>query len=336
MNERLPITDSTIDEIAGGYRAAQILFTAARLDLFSTMGTEALDSQTVAERLALDHRGTRILLDALVGLGILERNGICYRNTQVALDCLRPNGTRSKFAQMHHGARLYERWSGLIDSVRTGKPVPDERIDQRITAGKEAFARAMADSARQSSNLVAEKLDLSAGNRLLDIGGGPGAFAIEFARRNPALSVTILDDAETLEVAKANIREAGLEDRISTVPGDAFESEFGGPYDFAFISNVLHIYSPERNRALVAKSARALRPGGMLILKDFFLDAGGRDGKSGPLWSLLFAANMLVGTEGGDCYTVEEASDWCRSADLDPAAPVAVTEKTLLILAHRV
>jgi len=335
MTERLPITDSTIDQIAGGYRDAQILFTASRLDLFSTLGTEALDSRTISERLNLDHRGTRILLDALVGLGILERKGTAYRNTPVALDCLRPDGARSKFAQMHHGARLYERWSGLIDSVRSGSPVPDDRIDERLSGGKEAFAKAMADSARQSSRLAAEKLDLSSGGRLLDVGGGPGAFAIAFAGRNPGLSVTILDDPETLEVAKANIREAGLEDRISTMPGDAFESDFGGPYDFVFISNVLHIYSEERNRELIAKSAQALRPGGTLILKDFFLETGGSDGKSGPLWSLLFAANMLVGTEGGDCYTIEEASGWCQSAGLHPQAPVELTEKTLLILARK-
>jgi precorrin-6B methylase 2 len=335
MNETPQITEDAIDEIAGGYRAAQVLFTACRLNLFEQLGVKAFRSQEIARNLDLDPRGARILLDALVGLGILERSGTSYRNTSLALDCLRPGSPRSKFAQMHHGARLYDRWSGLIDSVRTGQPVPEDRIDERLQGGREAFARAMADSARQSAKLTAEKLELEGGRRLLDIGGGPGAFAIEFTRRNPDLRVEILDDAETLGVARKNIEEAGFEKQISLVPGDAFETAFDGPYDFIFISNVLHIYPPDQNESLIGKSARALAAGGTLILKDFFLESGGPEAKQGHLWSLLFAANMLVATEGGDCYTIEEAFGWCRKAGLEATERVALTEKTLLLLARR-
>ena len=101
MNTTPEITEETIDEIAGGYRAAQVLFTACRLNVFGELDDNIWTAREIAQNLDLDPRGTRILLDALAGLGFLERSGTRYRNTPLALDCLCPGSPRSKFAQMH-------------------------------------------------------------------------------------------------------------------------------------------------------------------------------------------------------------------------------------------
>lgn len=324
-----------LDELAGGYRAAQVLFAACRLRVFEQIGNSGLELAAVIKRLQSDPRGTRILLDALVGLGLLEaRNGLYY-NSALSLDALTASSPHSRFAHILHSSRLYERWAGLCDAVKTGRPTPEERIDPRIESGKAAFAKAMADSARQTASLTAACIDLDRVSSLLDIGGGPGLYSIAFAKRKPDLQASILDDAETLRVAEQNVTAAGLTNRIALVPGDANSSDLGGPYDFIFISNVLHIYSSERNGSLVRRCAAALNPGGRLALKDFFLEDSDGGGKTGPLWNLLFAANMLVGTEEGDCYTEDEVRSWCSSAGLGFSQRIPLTPKTSILVFRR-
>ncbi|MFZ0427857.1 MAG: methyltransferase dimerization domain-containing protein [Acidobacteriota bacterium] len=332
MNPTMLQNQIYLDEIAGGYRAAQVLFTACRLGVFEVIGHDALELETVVERLGSDRRGTRVLLDALVGMGLLEMRDGRYLNSALALDALLPAAPHSRIAQLLHGARLYERWAGLYDAVLTGQPVPDDRIDPRIDSGKAAFARAMADSARQIAATTAASLDLDGVSKLLDIGGGPGLYSIEFARRSSGLRAWILDDAETLRVAERNIETAGLGDRVTLLPGDAHSDDLGGPYDFIFISNVLHIYSGDRNRELIRRCAAALGTGGRLALKDFFLQDTAGGGKSGPLWNLLFAANMLAGTAEGDCYTEGEVRSWSRDAGLDLSQKIPLTERTSILV----
>lgn len=335
MNPTTLESQTDLDDLAGGYRAAQILFTACRLDVFELIGEKGKTLDQITEHLRSDSRGTRILLDALAGLGLLVTRNGRYHNSELALERLTLSSQGSRLSHLLHSARLYERWAGLFDAVMTGRPTPEERIDSRIASGKTAFAKAMADSARQTAALTAACFDLEGVSTLLDIGGGPGLYAIEFARRRPELKVSILDDAETLRVAERNLAASGLGERVRLLPGNAHADDLCGPYDFIFISNVVHIYSADRNRELVLRCATSLNPGGRLALKDFFLQENEGTGKSGPLWNLLFAANMLVGTEEGDCYTEEEVGTWCLDSDLRFAQRIPLTEKTSILVFRR-
>ncbi len=332
QNDRRELqTEQLIDELMGGFRAAQILMTANRLGLFDLLGESEMNCELLARSLETDARATRILCDSLVGLSLLERTSGGYRNTAVALKHLLTSSPQSKAAMLNHGARLYERWGHLYDSVQRGTPVPNEVLNQELVGGKRDFAKAMADSARSSAGVTAEKLDLSQALTLLDVGGGPGLFAIEFCSRNPQLSAVIMDDVETLEVAAQNIARAGMEGRITTRPGDVFNDDLGTGYDFIFVSNLIHIYSSDDNRRLVERCASALAPEGRLGLKDFFLD----NDRLGPQWSLLFAVNMLVSTEKGDCYTLEEAARWFESAHLRYEERIDLTKFSRLLVARR-
>lgn len=320
-----------IDDLSGGFRASQVILTANRLGLFRILGEEKLALDEIVETLQTDYRGTRILCDALIGLALLEKDGDRYWNSTASLSHLVSEAEDPKIAQLYHAARLYERWGGLYDAVKQGGPVSDEKIDPRLVGGHREFAEAMADSARTSALLTAEKLDLSGRKKLLDIGGGPGIFAIEFGRRNPGLEVVILDNPETLEVAQKRIQEADLKERISTRPGDAFTDGLGSGYDFVFISNLIHIYSLRENRELVSRSAQALVEGGQLGIKDFFLE----EGRRGDPWSLLFAVNMLVSSEGGDCYTYGEVEEWFEDAGLTYSGKLLITERSTVLLAEK-
>ncbi len=323
-------TEQFIDELSGGFRAAQVLLTANRLGVFDLLGESEMNCELIAGALETDARATRILCDSLVGLSLLERTALGYRNTRAALKHLLTSSPESKTAMLRHGARLYERWGHLYESLKSGTPVPNELLNQQLVAGKRDFAKAMADSARSSAGVTAEKLDLSQVLTLLDVGGGPGSFAIEFCSRNPQLSAVIMDDAETLGVATQNIARAGMKGRITTRSGDVFNDDLGSGYDFIFVSNLIHIYSSDENRRLVARCASALAPGGRLGLKDFFLDNDHR----GPQWSLLFAVNMLVSTDNGGCYTLEEAECWFESARLRYEERIDLTEFSRLLLAR--
>lgn len=339
-----------IDALATGFQEAQILMTAVRLGVFEALEEAGgpLPAVDLAERLGASPRGVRILCDALGSLGILEKapdgSGTAdgFRNTQAAREALLPGTPRSKVAMLLHRARQYERWAKLLDAVVTGSPVPDDVVDPRLESSPRAFAHAMADVARDSAVKAAEALEragaLDGVRRILDVGGGPGHYAVELARRAPVSRATVLDRSETVEVARETIAAAGLGDRVAARAGDAYGgdlapdlSDDGEPYDLVFTSNMVHIYPAAENRRLVQAAARALAPGGRLAIKDFLLEPD----RIHPAGSALFAVNMLVATEGGDCYTAEEVAGWCRDAGLIPEDTIDVTEKSRIALARK-
>ncbi len=322
---------SKIDELVGGYRPARIIMAATELGVFEALGEGASTAADLARILAADPRGIRIVCDALVALGILDKSEGRYRNSEEASRFLVESSPESRAASVRHGAILYRRWGRLAEVVRRGRCVRDDEFTPPMVRDKKAFAAAMADIGRTSAAQTVAKLDLSATRSLLDIGGGPGVYAIEFAGRNPGLVVTILDDAETLKVADRNVTAAGLQGRIRLRPGDASSDELGGPYDCIFISNLIHIYGPEWNRRLVARCATALEPGGRLVIKDFLLDAG----RVSPAGSALFAVNMLVNTEAGDCYTAQEIGDWMDAAGLRLDGVIGLTEQSSLLMGRK-
>ncbi len=323
-------TAETLDRLAAGYRGAQVLFTAVRLDLFTRLAAGERSAEEVAADLGADPRGVRILLDASTALGLLDKRDGRYRNGEIARRHLAPDAPEPKAAIVRHGARLYERWGRLYDAVLRGEPAPEAALDPRLDGGEEGFAHAMADVARASARTTVEALDLDGVATALDVGGGPGLYAIEMARARPDLVATVLDRPATLEVAGENARRAGLADRVRLRPGDALAGGFGGPYDLVFTSNVVHIYSPEDNRRLLRNAVAALAPGGRLAIKDFLLDPD----RTSPPGGALFAVNMLVSTAGGASYSAEEVTGWLAGLGLAVESITDLTAQSRLLVAR--
>jgi len=301
-----------LDAITQGYRAAQILFTAVRFNLFQIIGGLKMDFNEIAVKAHADPRGIRILCDALVALGFLEKQDSQYINIADASTFLMSEGKSSQNALLMHNAALYESWSQLFDIVKTGKPALHERVNPELRASEKSFAQAMASSAKTAAHETADNLDLSQVRTLLDVGGGPGIYAIEFARRFPQLQAVILDGAETLEIAQNNISKAQMQHRITTKNGNAVVDDWGTGYDCIFISNIIHMFSVEYNNIIINKAAKALSPNGLICIKDFFLN----EDRTSPEKSCLFAVNMLVNTGEGDCYTVQETIEWLEAAGI--------------------
>lgn len=296
-----------LEGLVGGYRAAQALLAANRLGLFAALGTARRSAAGLARRLKLDARATRMLCDALAALKLLNKRHDRYANAAVVKTFLLPDAPQSQSALLAHHANLYDRWGQLAEVVKTGRPPR-----RNAPRNEQAFARAMASSARLQAAATARALDLRRVRSALDVGGGPGVYALALAQRQPRLTVTVLDTPKTLDVTREMIAAAGLPTRVLTRAGDAFTADWGRDYDLILLSNVIHVYSAADNQRLVQRAARALAPGGRLCLKDFILHPD----RTGPEWSSLFAINMLLNTDGGNCYTLAELQDWLKRAGL--------------------
>jgi cyclopropane fatty-acyl-phospholipid synthase-like methyltransferase len=198
----------------------------------------------------------------------------------------------------------------------------------------EAFIAAMHNNARQRAAQLAGCLvgPAAAGaSRMLDVGGGSGAYAIAFAQANAKLRVEVFDQPAVLAIAERHIREAGLEERISTRVGDLRTDEFGGGYDLVLISAICHMLGVEENRNLLARAYRALVEGGRVAIQDFLLRAD----KTGPRAGALFSLNMLVNTRGGASYSEEEYTAWLREAGFGEVRRVSLAGPAGVLIATR-
>ncbi len=295
--------------IARGFREARVLLSALELGIFDALSGSPQDASAIACRADLDPRATNILLDALASIGVLQKKQNTYSIPESLAEQLAPDGPESILPALWHTATLWRRWDRLSDVVRWGRPLPGLEFQGDSLR---SFIGAMQVGARGHAEKTAAEIPLDGVKSLLDLGGGPASYAIAFARRNPELHAVVFDLPPVTEMAQENIAAEGLEERISTLPGNYLTDPIGGPYDLVWISSIVHMHTPGENRSLMRKAAEALTAGGRIVVRDFLLDEDG----AGPAHAALFAVNMLVGTEGGRSYRASEISEWLEAAGL--------------------
>jgi predicted O-methyltransferase YrrM len=296
-------TFEDLSQAMRGFQESRILLTAVELDVFNAIGTGATAPETAA-RIGGDPRATGMLLDALVSLDALEKSGDTYRVT--------PESAKFRTARpgMMHTVNLWDSWSTLTASVRAGTAVRKPGVEANETEWTKAFIGAMHANASQQARQLVQAVGTAGVRRLLDVGGGSGAYAIAFAQASMELQAEVLDLSQVTPIAERHIREAGLEDRIKTRIGDLTKDDFGGAYDLILLSAICHMLSEEENLDLLRRSARALAPGGRLVIRDFILEPD----RTAPRHAAIFALNMLVGTRRGNTYTEAQYTEWLRSA----------------------
>jgi predicted O-methyltransferase YrrM len=179
--------------------------------------------------------------------------------------------------------------------------------------------------------IVVGSLDLDGVERILDLGGGSGAYSLAFARALPELRAEIVDRPAVVRIARRHIEEAGLAERVTARVGDLRDDKYGSDYDLLFMSAICHMNSPEENLAMFRKAFEALSPSGRLVIQDFILDAD----KTGPRTGALFALNMLVGTSAGSSYSIEEYKNWLQSVGLKKVQQIRLPGPTDLLVAQR-
>jgi predicted O-methyltransferase YrrM len=186
-------------------------------------------------------------------------------------------------------------------------------------------------NARQRAPVVVEAVGTAGVRRMLDIGGGSGAYSVAFAQAGPELQADILDVPAVVPIVRRHIEAAGLADRIQVREGDLHQPGYGDGYDLVFISAICHMLGPEENIDMLRKSCAALVADGRVAIQDFLLD---RD-KTSPRQAALFALNMLVGTDRGSSYSEDEYAAWLRAARFTGVRRVRLPGPTGLMIATR-
>jgi len=325
------------EEVDGLFRAFQpsrTLLTSVELDVFSAIaaaGEAGATARDVARRTRASERGIEPLLHALVSLGLLTKVDGCFHNGPVANDCLRAGAPHDARAALMHTVHLWDRWGALTECIREGEPAEKTSMVARDSGWTEAFIAAMHRSAMARAPVVVAALDLSRVRRVLDLGGGSGAYATAFVRAKPDLVATVFDLPNVTPLTRRYVDASGVGDRVRMVDGDLHTDAYGDGFDLVFVSAICHMNGPEENRAMFRKIRDALVPGGQIVVQDFVLD----DDKTGPRTGALFALNMLVGTRHGSAYSGAEYRSWLGETGFESARMIPLPGPTDLVVAVR-
>jgi SAM-dependent methyltransferase len=323
-------TDSSIRtfadfrEAVAAYRLPRIIFTALDLDLFTAVGARSWTVPSLAKKLRTSVRGLAILCRNLACAGLLVKTGPRYRNSPLAGRELNKKSPAYRRAYLDLLRGHWDDWSQLTRSVKRGQPVDDNDAPDE-PAYRRRFSWAMHHRSLDVAPKVAARIDLRGAKTLLDLGGGPGTYALAFLKRHPSLRATVCDRAPALAVAEEIAATVPQGRRLSYLPLDFVTKPIPGSYDVIWFSNVLHIYSPEENRRLFRKMTKALAPGGRLLIQDAFLhDANGLH----PQDASLFAVTMLLFTDAGNTYSIRDTAAWLKRAGFVKVRPVRMKKGT--------
>jgi predicted O-methyltransferase YrrM len=310
QNDNFPTAQNIMD-LAAGFQKSRVLLTAHELGIFTTLGDDICTSEEVAADLDLDARATDRLMNALVALGLLHKKDGQYTIVPGAARYL-VQGKPEYMGNLMHSVHLWDTWSTLSDAVRHGSSVIHKDVTQRDEPWLDAFIAAMHWRAVKHASQIAALIDLKAVKRVLDVGGGSGAFAMGFAQADPGTEAVVFDLPSVIPLTRRYIDQAGMSDRVHTVQGNYKTDLLGSGFDLVFLSAILHSNSPDENRDLLQKCVAALNPRGQVVVVDFIMN----EDRTAPPQATFFSLNMLVGTEAGDTYTESEVRAWMQAARL--------------------
>jgi SAM-dependent methyltransferase len=305
-------TPDAVLGLAREFMRSRVLLSAAELDLFTLLSEERLTAEQVARALGVDLRGITVLLDSLVALSLLDKTeGVFHCPSDVAA-LLSNRSHTSVLPMVLHAAELWHRWSDLTPVVQRGGEAA-RAPSSRSPRQQEHFIGAMHVIGRSLAASVIAALDLSEIGNLLDVGGATGTYTEVVLEAYPEMRATLFDLAPVIEMARRRLQERGLLPRVELVAGDFYRDELPTDHDAALLSAIIHQNSPDQNLALYQKIHRALRPGGLLVIRDHVMSAD----HTQPTPGALFAINMLVGTPAGGSYSFGEIRDGLVAAGFE-------------------
>ncbi|MFH1217270.1 MAG: methyltransferase [Pseudomonadota bacterium] len=280
-----------------------------RLGIFTAINKGSYSLSHIAETIKADERGTEYLLNALAAMGLLNKEGDFYSNGSAAREYLSSHSPEYIGHIILHHHHILDGWAQLHEAVTQGHPVETRSYGEDVE--RESFLMGMFNLAMGIAPALVSQIDISDRRRLLDLGGGPGTYAIHFCLANPELCAVIFDRPTTKPFAMKTVKRFGLADRITFQGGDFHRDPIGGPaFDAAWLSHILHSSGPAECRKIIKKTVAAMEPGGIIMIHEFILD----DSKDGPEFPALFSLNMLVNNDDGRSYSEEEIRSMLEDA----------------------
>lgn len=308
MNNPLGKKIGQILDSSSGYWKSCAIHAGVKLDIFSVINDGSCTAGEIASRIDTDERATMMLLNALTAMELLVKNDDRYANTPEGQELLvkgSPNYLGYIILHHHH---LVDAWAQLDVAVKTGEAVESRSHGEEKE--RESFLMGMFNLAVQNAPILTEQVDLTGCRRLLDLGGGPGTYAIFFCKKNPELTATIFDRATTRPFAMKTVKRYGMEDRIDFASGDFTKDSLGSGFDVAWLSQVLHSNGPEACQKIIDSTVASLAKGGRILIHEFFLD----ESMAAPLFPALFSLNMLLNNGAGQSYSFGQITDMLHRA----------------------
>lgn len=312
-----PPAPDRILELAVGFWGAKTLLSAVELGLFTELARGPLDAETLRVRLGLHPRSARDFFDALVALGMLDRQGTRYANTPATdlfLDRAKPSYIGGLLEMAN--ARLYPFWGALTEGLRTGQPQNEARtggdffaVLYQDQASLRQFLQAMTGLSLGSAKAIARQFPWSRYRTFVDVGTAQGGLPVTLALAHSHLSGGGFDLPPVEPIFADYVASFGLQDRLRFYPGDFFRDPLPQA-DVLVMGHILHDWNLEQKRLLLAKAYAALPAGGALIVYDAIID----DERRRNVFGLLMSLNMLIETPGGFDYTGADCCAWLREA----------------------
>lgn len=311
MMERQRVDTTRLQGIARAYTESATLFAALDLEVFSHVarGADALD--TLADAMGVSPLNTERLVGACLAMGLLAWDGGKLRNAPDAERFLVKGTKTYAGAWMNFTRPDVPEWFRLSEHLR--------RTDPPTTLGKyagltveqaRAYHAATYSIGMGAGRRFARRIDLSGRRRLLDLGGGSGAYSIQAVRAYPDLTAVVFDLPPVVEVTREYLAECGVADRVSVHAGDFTRDELPADADVIVMASNLPIYDEQMIQKVVRKAHAALQPGGeMHLIGEMILDD-----RTGPLDAAMWGLHEAVNHGGGKAHTIAQCIGYLTSA----------------------
>lgn len=303
---------------------ARVLVTACELHVFDVLDRQGmLPLEALAEELSCHPQGLQLLLQLLVSSGYLRYRRGKYRNSRMTRRWLCASSSLNVAPYILHSPDIVAIWDHLLEVVRTNKqvlPVPYEE-DATVPETQALLARHYAGLAALALVLGRElvsRVSLPRGaSQLLDVGGSHAGYSTLFCRKYPNLQATILDIQAGIDAGHCTACQWQLEERMhfvcANIVQDDFTTAFVDPFDVALYFHIAHLMQPEINQAILAKVAKVLRPGGMLVFVDQVTD---QTQDSHLATMMVQCMTLTVTAIGGTCYPFETVKGWLEQVGM--------------------
>jgi SAM-dependent methyltransferase len=297
------MNSDAIREFAVSFQKSRILLSGFELDIFTNVDESGTTNKQIANNLHLDEHACERLLNALVSLGFLTKQNHLYFNTGDSYTFLSKKSSNYLGGLMHTN-HLWNTWSNLTQVVKTGNSAFSSEINERGEEWLFPFINAMHDRAKKQAPQQLANIDLLEIKSILDIGGGSGAYSMEFISKKPEIEATVFDLPNVIPITKKFIEKEGFSDKVKTYAGDYTADDLPKGFDLVFLSAIIHSNSLSINQELINKCFYSLNNNGKIVIQDWIMNSD----RTQPLGGAIFAINMLVGTEYGDCFTEQEVT----------------------------
>ncbi|MCI0448146.1 acetylserotonin O-methyltransferase [bacterium] len=329
------VTPQQITDLLWSARSAMALISGIDLEVFTHIANGKRTASQIAQAASADTRGMQYLLDALVGLGYLNKSGDQFGLEPVSAAFL-VKGKEPYMGVFAEETKMnLQAWNHLTEVVKTGKPIATVNTDE---GGREFFPKlvsAIFPLSFAGANAVAASLsneERSSIKNILDVAAGSGAWSLAFARAIPDAKVTAVDYPEVTPITRDFAKRFEAADRYNYIEGNLREVDFGRKkYDLVILGHIIHSEGEEWGQKLIQRSSDALKDGGILLIAEMVPN----DERTGPIMPLVFGLNMLINTESGGVYTMKEYDAWLKDAGFKKIWTVDIPGPSPVILATK-